>query len=165
MKSVLNHRAVRRQASSVLVVPSARACGGRRLDDSGQSKLWQLGLVLVALVVLGFDLVAPQIVKVQLSDKAKSVALDASQTAVRSTAASYAQRYNTVCSSVTRALEDYGATLIPPRPDSDCPDLDMDGTVTFSAEKSAPSLVLKHLGLKNYYTVRVDVSVRYSGGI
>ncbi len=165
MKYVSNHRVVRRHASSVLVTSRARASSRRRLDDSGQSKLWQVGLLLVVLVVLGFDLIAPQIVKVQLSDKAKSAALDASQTAVRSTAASYAQRYDTVCSTVTKALEDYGATLIPPRPDSDCPDLDMDGTVSFSAEKSAPSLVLKYLGLKNYYTVRVDVSVRYAGGI
>jgi len=137
----------------------------RHRDEYGQTKFWQLFVILIVLVVLGYDALSPQIVKLQLSDKAKSAALDASQTAVRSAAASYAEKYNTVCSIVVKNLQEYGAKLIPPRPGSDCPDLDLDGTVTFSAEKPAPSLVLKHLGLRNYYTVRVDVNVRFSGGI
>lgn len=134
-------------------------------DDYGQTKFWQIGLILVVLVIVGFDLISPQIVKLQLSDKARNAGLDASQTAVRAAAASYAEKYNTVCNTVTKRLGEYGAKLIPPRPGSDCPDLDIDGTVTFSAEKPAPSLILKHLGMRNYYTVRVDVNVRFSGGI
>jgi hypothetical protein len=138
---------------------------GRRRDDMGQAKFWQIAIILVIVVVLGFDIASPQIVKVQLSDRAKNAGLDASQSAVRAGAASYADKYNAVCDIVTRRLESYGAKLIPPQPGSDCPDLDLDGTVTFSAEKPAPSLILKYIGLRGYYTVRVDVSVRFSGGI
>lgn len=148
---------VRRYSSSV-VRPDLQA-------ESGQARFWQVGLLIVAIVVLAFDVASPQVVKAQLSDRAKSAALDASQAAGRSTGTSYASKYDTVCDLVTRRLESYGATLVPPRPETQCPDVDLDGTVTFGAEKEAPSILLKYLGLRNYYRVRVDVSVRYSGGL
>jgi hypothetical protein len=136
-----------------------------RSSDSGQARFWQIGLGIVILVVLAFDLGSPQVVKAQLSDRAKSAAIDASQVAVRAAASTYNQKFAAVCDTVRRRLDSYGATLIPPNPDSDCPGLDMDGTVTFSAEKEAPSLVLKYLGLRSYYRVRIDVQERYSGGL
>lgn len=151
------------------------SAGGRRYSrsgitthfetESGQARFWQIGLLIVAIVVLAFDVASPQVVKAQLSDRAKSAALDASQAVVRSAGTSYASKYDTVCDLVTRRLESYGATLIPPRPETLCPDVDLDGTVTFGAEKQAPSILLKYLGLRNYYRVRVDISVRYSGGL
>lgn len=142
-----------------------RRASSRREDDAGQAKFWQIAIVLVVLVVLGFDIVSPQIVKMQLSDRAKNAGLDASQGAVRATASSYSQKYDAVCNLVTRRLQEYGARLISPEPGSECPALDLDGTVTFSAEKPAPSILLKYVGLKGYYTVRVDVNIRFSGGI
>lgn len=134
-------------------------------DDAGQAKFWQIAVFLVIFVVLGFDIASPQIVKVQLSDRARNAGLDASQTAVRAAGTSYSEKYNVVCNTVVNRIEEYGAKLIPPTPGTDCPDLDLDGTVTFSAEKPAPSILLKHVGLRNYYTVRVDVNVRFAGGI
>ncbi len=138
---------------------------GRSRDEIGQAKFWQIGIAVLILVVLGFDVASPQIVKVQLSDRAKNIALDASRMAVRAGPTAYSDSYNAVCNMVVTNIESYGAKFIPPRPDTECPDLDLDGTVSFSAEKPAPSIFLKHVGLKNYYTVRVDVSIRFAGGI
>lgn len=142
----------------------------RKRDDLGQIKFWKVALIIGAVAIVAFDLLSPQLVKVQLADKANNLALDQSQLFVRNASAPYAQKYNTLCDNVTEQLKQYGAEIVPGKSQPDpsnpsviCPDVSIDGKVEFTAGKKAPCILLCRIGMKNYYDVKVDVSEK-SGG-
>lgn len=140
----------------------------RKRDDSGQVKFWQIAIVLVLFFVVAFDLLSPQLAKVQMKDKGDNVALQESQSFQRGGSSSYGERYYQVCQGVTKDIEGYGAKLVAQSSDQVivdgkvCPSVSEDGRVKFRMQKSAPTILLGRLFMKNYYVVTVDIDEKYS---
>lgn len=130
----------------------------KRRDDSGQVKFWQIFLIIVIVGVIAFDLGSPQLAKVQLRQKAQDVALDASQSYLRTSGMQRRAALEGICERVVQQITAYGAEFIAPDPESECPEVSDDGKVSFSARKKAPSIILSRVGLRDYYTVTVSVS-------
>ncbi|RIK08288.1 MAG: hypothetical protein DCC49_09120 [Acidobacteria bacterium] len=135
--------------------------------DEGQIKFWQVLIVIAIVGVLAFDLLAPQLAKVQLQDKAESTALEESKAFV-SSPGSYSTKYYATCDRIRKAVTGYGAKILPSPdqvglpPEEICPTIDEDGRISFKAEKKASCIVLCRVGLKNYYVVTVEVNEKFS---
>lgn len=140
----------------------------KQRDDSGQIKFWQVGIGLVIFLVLAFDLLSPQLLKIQLRDKADNIAIQESQSFVRGGRSNYSDAYYQVCKNVRSQLAAYGAILVPgPEsqdlpPDQICPSVSEDGRVQFRAQKKAPSILIGRFALKDYYLVTIDADEKYT---
>lgn len=135
--------------------------------DEGQIKFWQVLIVIAIVGVLGFDLLAPQLTKVQLQDKGDALSLEESKAFV-SSPSSYSQKYYATCDRIRNGITSYGAKILP-SPDQIglpqeeiCPNIEEDGRISFKAEKKSACILLCRVGFKNYYVVTVEVNEKFT---
>lgn len=135
--------------------------------DDGQIKFWQVLIVIVIVGVAAFDLLAPQLAKVQLQDKADALALEESKAFV-SSPSTYSQKYYASCDRIRNSMTTYGAKILPTPdqiglpPEEICPTIEEDGRIAFTAEKKASCILLCRLGFKNYYVVKAEVNEKFT---
>lgn len=135
--------------------------------DAGQIKFWQVLIAIAIVGLIAFDLLSPQLVKVQLKDKADSLALQESKYVVTAPSGS-GDKYYVVCDRIQRDMTAYGARLLPAPdqigapPEEICPSIADDGRISFKVEKKAGCIALCRVGLENYYRVSVEVSEKFS---